>query len=319
MSSLESDLMQPERQGDDPAPPPADAAPPPTEDAAPLNVEDDAAVDAALAANEIAVPDGDALVPKSEAGKIAHGYREKIRNLKAEVESAKAGSLKAQQLEQQVAQLQAQLQQLTPIAQAYQAALTAQPQTEDPQERAELEEIARDLDFYKADGQLDLDRAKRVQTRENKRAERIAQQAVAPLQNATVQQRSEYNLARAKNTQINGVKVDPAILDELWARLPANVTADEQGAKELLISALGRAALKGAMQPAPEGQTRGADGTFIPREAPPPPIYREKAGGRDTPGDSPALSQQERDFIAHAGMTEAEYLKTAGNMPGGRR
>lgn len=320
--SLESDLLQPERQADAPQPEPAKEDPPPPP-APELNLDDDAAVDAALKANAIEVPDGDALVPTSEAGKIAHGYREKIRGLKKEIDGLKEGSAKTAQLEQQVQQLQAQLQQVTPYVQAYQAALQAQP-SEDPADKAELEEIARDMEFFKADGSLDLDRATRQRTRELARAQKIARAEVAPIHQTTVQQQSHYNLQRAKNTvTAEGTKPDPAILEALWQHMDPSLTANEAAAKQIFLVALGQSAASGKLiraTPQDAGQPgRNANGTFKAKEDIPAPIFRERAGGKDVQGESMALSDSERAFIKHQGITEAEYLKTAATMPGGRR
>ena len=81
-------------------------------DPAPLNIDDDAAVDAHLDQAAIAVPGDDKLVPLSEVGKVGQGYRQQIKTLRTELDAAKQGSAKAAQLEQQIATLTQQVQQL---------------------------------------------------------------------------------------------------------------------------------------------------------------------------------------------------------------
>ena len=317
--TIESDLLTPDRQGDRaPAAPPVETPPPePAPVETPLNLDDEAAVTAALQENAIVVPDGEALVQGSQAGKIAHQYREKLREARAKITSLEEGSSKLPALEQQVAQLTQQLQQITPYAQAYQAALQAQPVTPDPQETAELEEIARDFDFYTDEGKLNLDKARRQQARETARAQKIARQEVAPIHQQNVSQQSAYYLARAKNTAgANGLKPDPAILDQLWQRLDPAITARSEGAVEVWIAAMGRTVAAGLH--AQDGTQRGPDGKFVPKQ-PPAPLYTEKAGGKDEPTGGLTLTAGEQAFIKNAGMTEKEYLETAKNMPGGRR
>lgn len=301
---------------------------PPQELAAPaLNVEDDAAVDAALESSAIDLPDGDKLVTTSQAGKIAGAYRGKIKELKAELESAKTTAAEAASLKDQIAQLQAQLQQHAPYVQAYQAMTQAAQQAapeDDPETVAELQEIARDFDFYKPDGTLDLDKAKRQQARETKRAQRIAQQEVAPIHLQTATDRSTYNLARAKNTVLpSGVKADPAVLDRIWAQLDPKLTATKEGAQQALMVAIGMTV---GLQPAPTQatqqttqQTRNTQGQFTAQQAPlADPVFTEKAGGRAGGGDVP-LSKQEQDYIKAAGITEKQYRDSAQSAPWLRR
>src|SRR5688572_33247977 len=88
-------------------------------DPAPLNIEDDAAVDAALEQQAIKIPGDDGLVPMSEAGKVARAYRQQLKDVKAELANAKEGSARAAGLEQRIAQLESQLQQAQPYVSAY--------------------------------------------------------------------------------------------------------------------------------------------------------------------------------------------------------
>src|SRR5688572_719069 len=144
-----------------PAPEPEQATTPPPEQEPALNVEDDAAVDAALQEASIPVPGDEGLVPTSQAGKIAGAYRGKIKELKAELESAKTTAAEAATLKQQIAQLTQQLQQTQPYVQAYQAMTQAAQQAAAPEDTSDAEEYAKLLDLYTAEGKPDIERGKK--------------------------------------------------------------------------------------------------------------------------------------------------------------
>ena len=114
--SLESDLLQADRQGED-APPPAEPETPPAQAAPP---DDDAALDKLIEEQSIALPDGEEkLVPLSAVTTL----REKLAAAKGELKTAKEGSSKQAELEQTVAQLQQAVGQMRPYVDAYNAAL----------------------------------------------------------------------------------------------------------------------------------------------------------------------------------------------------
>jgi hypothetical protein len=323
MSSLESDLLQPDRVGDD-APPPE----PPAEEAAapapePEPAEDD---DAALEAQTIALPDGDKLVPLS----AVTGARKTVQLLKAELATLKPSAQRATELEQQIQTLQGTIQQMQPVVQAYQAYVASQ-QAQPPaapqqsaEDVAELEEVARDLDLYTADGKPDLEKARRQIERVEKRAEKIAQRVVAPMQQQDVQRQADYMLARAKATKApNGLQPDPKILDAVWAKVDPRLAASPDGAKHLWAQAYAFTHMQQQIvaPTAPAGTARDASGKFVPAaaaQAPPPPLYTPKAGGAQGPATT-ALSTEEQKFLKASGMTEKEYLESAARMPGGRR
>jgi TolA-binding protein len=324
MSSLESDLLQPDRVGDD-APPPE----PPAEEAAapapePEPAEDD---DAALEAQTIALPDGDKLVPLS----AVTWARKTVQLLKAELATLKPSAQRATELEQQIQTLQGTIQQMQPVVQAYQAYVASQqaqpPAAPQPsaEDTAELEEVARDLDLYTADGKPDLEKARRQIERVEKRAEKIAQRVVAPMQAQDVQREANYMLARAKATKApNGLSPDPKILEAVWAKVDPRLAASPEGARHLWLQAYGFTHMQtpGAAPAAQPAGGRDASGRFVPAAAaaaaPPPPLYTPKAGGAQGPATT-ALSTEEQKFLKASGMTEKEYLESAARMPGGRR
>ncbi len=316
MSTLESDLLQPDRQGEEPLPP-APVEPEVPVVAAP--VDDDAALDKLIEEQSIALPDGEEkLVPLSAVTTL----RSKLTDAKKELGTAKEGSAKAQALEEKVNQLQATINQWQPYVQAYNAALNAQPQQQAPTEdTTELEEIAKDFDFYKADGTLDLDKARRMQSRETKRAEKIADSRVAPIIQQSTGQQSRTNRERAKNTVFpSGEKADPEMVDLVFNQLDPSITATEQGAKFAALQALGMSRGLKAGVPAQPGAVRGPDGKFVAQPAAvlPPPIIVEKSGGKDSPTEF-TMSDVDRRAMKAMGITEKEYMESAKSMPRGAR
>lgn len=240
------------------------------------------------------------------------GARKELKDLKAELATAKEGSAKADRLEQQMATLQQQIAQMQPYVQAYQAAVQ-QPRQVVEEDDTEAVELARTLDLYKADGTPDVDKAKKTLALMDKRAKQHAEQSVAPIHQMTIQQRSHYNLQRALATTLpDGSKPDPDVLKTLWGRVNVQVTADEDSAKHLVIQALGMTAMSGGLKPKADAQ-RGADGKFAKVDLP-DPLHTERAGGRDT-APAMALSDAEKRAAKDLGLTEKEYLESARNAP----
>jgi len=291
--------------------------PPPVEEAqSPLVDDDDTGLDPEFASQVIEVPDSSAQDGKVKLVPLPAltGARREVKELKQQLSEAKEGSAKAQQLEQKIAQLEGQLSQYAPVVQAYQALLATQPQTstapaQDPERLAEIEATARDLDLYTPDAKPDMERAARIYEREERRAAKIAKQAIAPIEQQSVTHQSRVMLDRAKNTAHNGLKADPAVLEALWARTDPSVTATAEGAKWLFATALGLTSLAGAQAPAASEPTpRDATGKFTAQK-PGEPLFVEKAGGKD-PGSHLPLSDAEKRYIKDQGMTEADYFKS---------
>lgn len=318
MSSVDADLLQADRQGDEPAHI-ADAA------ADIAAVEDGLAGDTPVAerdveADELVIPDSSAdggTVKYVPASALA-GARGELKELKAQLKQATEGSAKAQQLADQIQQMQGHLQQLSAKAQAYDAAVAAQQSQRQPEpveDDSEAIELAQDLDLYTPEGKPNVEKARKILARMDKRAESHARKAVSPLAQHTVSQQSQIMLARAKATTApNGQKPDPAILDAIWQRLDPALTATPDGAKQAFAAAMGYTALTAQAQPAgakPQAQ-RGADGKFAKADIP-DPLYTEKAGGKDSP--HVALSDGEKKYLKEVGMSEADYIKAAESAP----
>lgn len=301
-----------------PAPEPEQATSPPPEQEPALNVEDDAAVDAALQDAAISIPGDEGVVPTSEAGKIAGAYRGKIRELKAELEKEKGSASKVAQLEQQLQQLSQQLQATQPYVQAYQAMTQAAQQAAAPEDTSEAEEYARLLDLYTSEGKPDIERGKKGLALQRRLAEQVAQQHVAPIQQQSAHQMSAHHLARAKATTLpNGMKVDPGILDMVWKKLDPALTATPEGAQQAFVVALGYSSLAPAQAPqAPKpAQPRAPGGQFTAPDA--APIFTEKAGGKV--GQQSGLDPTELAYIKKAGISEKDYLESANKAPWLRR
>ncbi len=296
---MSDEVVQPAADEPAAAPPPEPASEPATP---PPPADEDAALETALDEQAIDIPDGDKLVPLSAVTSL----RGKIKDYKAQLSDASTKASKAAELESKVAQLEAQLQQLTPYAQAY---LQAQQQPreepkESPEDVAELKAIAEDLDLYR-DGQLDLDRARRVRDRQQQVAERIARQQVEPMRQQSVKQQSDAMLVKAMNTAApSGMKPDPAMLKAVWSRLDPSVTATQEGAIQAWTVAMGYTS---AVAPAAKRETT----------PPPEPLFTEKAGGRASA--SVTLTDQDKRTAKELGYTEAEYAKEVAKMPWGRR
>lgn len=281
----------------------------PVEEPAVAPVDPEAAELAELEQNAVALPDGDGLskfVPLAavtkarEEAKALRQQAKEAATLKAELEAAKAREAAAQPY---VEAAKAMLQQPQPHP---------EPQGPSPEERAELEEVARDLDFYKTDGSLDLDRATRHQARVRKEAERIAAAQVAPLQqqNEIARAQAVLNQAKAWKDPVTGETADPAVLTQLWnkvAQQPGGLQtlSNPEAAAFIVSHALNLSRWGKGAQPAPVARTPAPDG---------PPVFVEPSGGGT---QVPTLSSMERKAARDLGMTEAEYLKAAAGRPRG--
>lgn len=302
----DAELLAPVTTND---PPPAVVEPPAAEPEPQTPEQEDAALDAQIAEQAIELPDGtDKLVPLS----AVTNARAKITALRSELATLKPNAEKAGQLETQIQQLQQQLNTVLPLAQAYQAAVQAQPAPAaetgpTPEERRDLEELARDNDYYKLDGTLDIEKAQRLQARIDRAAELKARQEVAPMQAQTIQAQSHAMLASARATKApNGQQPDPEILATVWSRLDPSVTATKEGAIQAWNVALGYSVALGKVP-----------GGAAPKAEIPPPLLTERAGGRDTV--APVLNESDRQAARSMGMSEKEYAEEVAKMPWGRR
>lgn len=277
-------------------------------EAAPEPEPDDSVLEPGDADNAIPTPDGERLVP---IGALA-GARKQAREIRAELANLKPQAERAQALESELAQAQAKVQAYEDLIRQHAAAQPQAQPSAPTEDEGELREIATTLDFYKTDGTLDLDRARKLSAITEKKAEKIANQRleaeVGPMKATATQSRSNYMLERAIATEVNGQKADPTVLKTLWQRLDPSVTSTEEGAKWVFMSALG-ASLASAK---PSAATRTATGQFAPKAD--PPIFTERAGGRDTP-EAPKLDPADARLMKELGLDEKDYIATAARRP----
>lgn len=263
-----------------------------------------------LQAQVIDIPDGDKLVPLSA-----------LTATRKALKAAKQAATDSPALKQQLEQAQQQLQAVAPLADAFRALQQAPQQQPAPvapvEDTTELDEIARDFDFFRADGTPDLDKARRVQTRETKRATAIAQQQTAPLVHNTLTERAQHNIERAKATTLPGTteKADPVILDGMIQQIlqqpnGLQMLASHEAMIELWKNAyvntqIARTARGGGQPPAP----------VVPKPAvvPTAPVFRESAGGHVA--QAKPLSAMEKRAAKDAGMTEDEFKAIAKDKP----
>jgi hypothetical protein len=292
---------------------PAESAPEPQAPAAPVApVDQEAADQAALEATAIEVPEGDGIVKLVPLSAVTTA-RDRAKAARDEAKAAK----------DQLATLQGQMDAQRPYLEAARAILQqpqAQPQPAapvgpSPEQTAELEEVARDLEFYKTDGTLDLDRAGRHQARILAAAQKIARQEVAPYQQQAAISKAQSVLNEAKNLTdpATGERADPQILTNLW-----NKVAHQPGGMDTLANPEAAMFIWGQAM----NLTRwGKGGAKPPAAAAAPPaaplgapVFVEASGGGS---QSPVMSSMERKIARDMGMTDAEYLKAAEKAPRG--
>ncbi|MGE0444503.1 MAG: hypothetical protein AB7P99_04690 [Vicinamibacterales bacterium] len=297
-------MTEPEQTTPDPEPTPdpvvgsADPDPQPDTETPP----DADALGAQAEANAVELPSGERL---AEVGAIIALRRE----LKAVKEKAKDGDAAAQR----AAELEQQIAELAPMAEAFRAMSAAQSAQAEPAQPAAvdtagLEELARQLDFYRPDGELDTARAAKFQALIDKTAEAKAQQQVAPLVQQSVRDKAAANIQKALRTvhPVNGDMVDPNILASRFAQIAqqpggVEVLADEQAVKELWLNSYGLNSLKPRQKAAAAAVT--------------PPVVSDRSGGNAVVGTSPTLDAKDRQVAKEYGLSDAEYLKLAAKMP----
>ncbi len=279
-------------------------------------ITDDPAINAAIAATSIKIPDGEELVPKSQLVNVAISYRNK---LKAARQAAPDPAV-AQELDQ----ARARLREAEPLAQAFRAIQSAQPQqqaqqqAEPTEDMGELEEVAKLFDFYKADGTPDLERARKANEITDRRATKKAQAQTAPLVQHTLTGQAHHNVARAKATMhpIDKRTADPAILDRLVAQIAKQpnglaTLADADSVKQIWLNAYALTTFQAQQAAAPQQQQQDDPPPTQQRSA---PVFTERAGGQ-APQQQKTLSTSEKKAAKEAGLTEKQYLDVAKNMP----
>lgn len=273
------------------APPPAEApAPPPQQAAAPPPNPEDVEPE-----GTIVNPGGEKLVPLS----ALVAQRQEAARVKAE-----AAALREQTKE--IDTIRAAWQAAQPAiehARQQQRQAPPPPAPAGPLSEQEAIDYAKDLDLYKTDGTPDTARAQRLAARQEALADRKAQQYIAPFQQQTAQSQSAGNFeAVATWKDKSGAVVDRAILQDIWSKMPAELTAQPNVAAVMYRVALAETMLQGKHKAA-----------IVP---PPPAQHTESLGGAPAARE---MSQLERNFISTVDMKPKDYEEISGRFKLGER
>ena len=173
---------------------------------------------------------------------------------------------------------------------------------EQPAEDTEAADVARMFDFYTSDGKPDVQRGRAHLNLVDQRAMKQAQAIMAPVAQATAQERSATNFQRALQiTDVNGQKVNPEALRAVWQNMPVEYTADPRTAGVLAATAAGMTALYGKKAIAPP---------------PNPPLVTESPGG--APRRAAPLTELDKTIAANRGISETKFAELTAGFRSGR-
>lgn len=234
-----------------------------------------------------------------------HVPLEALKAARAEAKAAKEQAARLPQLEQQIAQLQGSVQTFQQLQQQLrQPQAPAGPIDADP----DLIELARSLDYYQGDGTPDVARAAKHAAIIERRATRIADQRMAPLQQQNARTQSAANYQAALQIQSpQGLKPQVATLNWMWQNLPPEYTADPRVAQALPALALGLEALQGNGSRLPAAPAAPAN----------PPLHTEGLSGSPARRAN-AITDAERAVLNERGMSDEKYLKHTKDFKPGR-
>lgn len=163
-----------------------------------------------------------------------------------------------------------------------------------PEQDDALVQLARTLDLYTPEGQPDAKRASVIRNLVKSEAQSIAQEAVKPLHEQSVQERAQTNLRDAMNASLpDGRKPDPQVLQHIWRSTDPKVLATPEGAAAAVMMAVGL-------------------GSFVQPPAPPQaqpvlsvPVVTEPSGGRNV--NRAPVSEFEQRIMQVRGITPQKY------------
>jgi hypothetical protein len=160
------------------------------------------------------------------------------------------------------------------------------------EDTSELEAIAADLGLLKPDGSMDLDTARRINSRTARSVQQAVQQAVAPLHQQTLQMQAEGAI---QHTLVVAQRfgADPAIVERGLRGVPAEQAMNPQVQQATILMALGLQGIAG-----PGG------GAQIPQGGGNAPLVTEAPRGR---GQGAArLDPLWRGRLKSAGLSDGE-------------
>lgn len=236
------------------------------------------------------------------------GAEEKLQALHHALTSARGQLRELKPLAQKAHQLEQQVNEFRPyveflrnnqqLLQPQQASAALSPQ-DDPA----LVDYARTLDLYTQDGKPDTSRAAKLREMTRTEAQAIAQQAIAPVQEATHEQRAAQNLQwivgqkDADGRQLEEQYIAQTVGAIYQGMAPADakrVLADPKVAQLIAYTALGLQAAAKPVGQRPQAPTQ-------------PPLHVETAGG----GHEVALSDSSKRFAKMTGRTEKDWQESA--------
>lgn len=234
--------------------------------------------------------------------------RGKLKDAKAALEAANAELAALKPKAEKFDQVKGEWDAVQPLIQqvrngTYQPA-TPQQKPAGPLSDADAIEYAKDLDLYKADGTPDVARAQRLATRQQQISDRSTQQAMQPYQQQTAHQQSASNFeAVATWRDKTGAVVDRGVLQDIWSKMPAELTAQPNVAAVMYRVALAETMLQGKHKAA---------------VVPPPPAQHTEGLGGGQPGRT-ELTTFERGFIDATNMKPKEYEDISARFKPGER
>lgn len=226
--------------------------------------------------------------------------------LTAELDTLRQKAQQGEQIEQQINQLRPLLDKLKHRPDLVRAAMDgqtlptaapAQPAI-DPDEALlptqDAEDLARTLELYTPEGTPDLKRARKIAAVMRRSADEEASRKLAPL--AQAMSAGQSGTLKAQYAQVkdkSGKTVNPAVLEQLWNIVPAELVArDPNVASVLYYAAKGYAAHHGLEEPAPP-----------PRA---PIVTESPGGGRPA---APVLNEFDQNMRRAMQVSEKQYAE----------
>lgn len=272
-----------------------------------INVEDDQPEAVAPAAPEapvapeppvVAAPDAEIDINSidiKDEGRIK-GVIGELSRIRAENRTLKTQAERAGQLEQQLNEAKPYVDFLRNnqhLMQPRQPEPVAPPPEADP----DLVETARTLDLYTSDGKLDLEKAGKVLAIQDRRAGRVAQTTIQPMQQQTMQSQAHANYQMLRSFKMaDGQVLRQEIVDGIWqatAREPNGLQtlSNPDSVRALALLAIGAQAMTTRSQPAPPVA---------------PPVVTEASGGRGSLQPQ-RLSAIEERVLQNKGLSATKY------------